>query len=88
MQSLEEVKNYFVYHAPDEDARFLHERINEAFMGLAELLWEMLPPANQGSPDKTVMFRSLIDSRMKANVVVACYIPKPATENPQFSSPQ
>ena len=81
MRSLGEVKNYFVYHAPDEDARFLHERINESFFALAELLWEILPPENQGSPDKTILFRSLIQARMNANLVVACYIPPSVNES-------
>jgi len=76
MRNLEEVQNYFVYHAPTEDQRELYERLNSMWQNVAEMLWETIPPFNQGSPDKTVMFRQLSDMRMQANLVVACYVPR------------
>lgn len=75
MRSLEEVQNYFVYHAPTEEQRDLYERLNSMWQNVAEMLWEVIPPENQPSPDKTVMFRQLSDMRMQANLVVACYVP-------------
>lgn len=80
MRSLEEAKNYFTYHPPTEDQRFTYERINDAFLGLVEFLWEIIPPENQGSPDKTYALRKLSDARMAANMAVACYVPPPNTE--------
>lgn len=73
MRTLEEVLNYFTYHAPDEDARSLHERVGNIFQQVAEILWETVPPFNQGSPDKTVMFRTLSDARISSNMAIACY---------------
>jgi len=75
MRSLEEVQNYFRYHAPDEETRALHERVNDIYLGVVELLWEIVEPKNQGSPDKTVMFRVLSDARMATNMTIACYNP-------------
>lgn len=85
MRTLEEVKNYFAYHAPDENAQMQHERVNHIFLGVVELLWEIIPPFNQGSPDKTVMFRKLSDARMLSNMCIACFVPP--ISNPPLSAP-
>jgi hypothetical protein len=85
MRSFEEVSNYFVYHPPTDEQRELYERLNAMWLSVAELLWELVPPYNQGSPDKTVMFRQLSDMRMQANLAVACFIP-PVNSPPASSS--
>jgi hypothetical protein len=74
VRSFEEVSNYFVYHPPTDEQRELYERLNGMWLSVAEMLWELVPPNNLGSPDKTVMFRHLADMRMQANLAVACYV--------------
>ncbi len=78
MRNWFDVQNYFIYHPPTEDQRFIYERINDAFIGLAEFLWETVEPVNQGSPDKTYAFRKLSDARMAMNMAMACYQPPEA----------
>jgi hypothetical protein len=87
MRSLEEVQNYFVYHAPTEDQRHLYERMNNMWQQVAEMIWEMVPPFNQGSPDKTVVFRELMLTRMLANAAVACFNEPPISGSPEAQGP-
>lgn len=75
MRNLEEVRNYFIYHPPTEEQRFLYERVNAWFINMAEMIWEEIPPFNQSSPDKTVALRRLSDARMGVNMTIACYVP-------------
>lgn len=86
MRTLEDVKNYFTYHAPSPDTIPIHERINDVMLSTAEFLWEIIPPFNAPSPDKTIMFRALSDTRMACNLAVACYT-APVLEDPDAVSP-
>lgn len=72
MRTLEEVENYFSYHAPTPQKKDVHEAINETFLHVARHLWTNIAPFNEGSPDKTYMLRALSDARMAANMAVAC----------------
>ena len=74
MRTLQEAENYFIYHPPTPEQREKYERLNEMWLDTLHVLWQEIPPYNQPSPDKTVMIRQLADMRMKANLVVACYV--------------
>lgn len=96
MRTLQEAENYFVYHAPTPEQRQQYERLNEMWLDTLHVLWDEIPPYGQPSPDKTVMIRQLADMRMKANLVVACYVepeqstlppPQGDIPAPKFSDP-
>jgi hypothetical protein len=88
MRTLDEAKNYFVYHAPNEEQRELYERLNNMWLSVVEMVWELVPPFNQGSPDKTVALRHLSETRMATNMAVACYVPPQEVNDPDvFDKP-
>jgi len=81
MRTLDEARNYFIYHPPTDEQREQFERLNNLWLNVLEMLWHDIPPYGEPSPDKTVMIRQLADMRMKANLVVACYVPPDEVEN-------
>lgn len=77
MRTLEEALNYVQYHAPTEDQTELYERLNNMWKSVIEIIWENVEPRNQGSPDKTIAIRKVIDARMHTSSAIACYVPPP-----------
>lgn len=75
MRTLQEAENYFIYHPPTDEQRAKYEALNDMWLNVLRTLWYNIPPYSSSSPDKTVMIRQLADMRMKANLVVACYVP-------------
>lgn len=75
MRTLDEAMNYFMYHSPDEAQREKYEQMNSMWQDVVVYLWTNIPPYNGPSPDKTLVLRRLSDTRMLANMSIACYVP-------------
>lgn len=75
MRTLDEALNYVEYHKPDEAQTEKYEQLNSMWQDVIVYLWTNLPPYNEGSPDKTLVIRQVIMTRMMANMTIACYVP-------------
>jgi alkanesulfonate monooxygenase SsuD/methylene tetrahydromethanopterin reductase-like flavin-dependent oxidoreductase (luciferase family) len=65
---LEQIDNWFRYHAPKGDQQERYARIRAAAKEFAKILAECTPP----SADQTVAIRKLRECVMVANAAIAC----------------
>ena len=65
--TMDELRNRFLCHAPDQDARYLHGEISDQCLLLADWLVRMLPEGR----DLSLALTHLEDVRMRANAAVA-----------------
>lgn len=63
----EDLRNRFLYHAPDVEARRTHSLISEHCLALAEWLVQELPEGR----DLSLALTHLEDVRMRANAAIA-----------------
>lgn len=68
MISMEEIDNWFTYHAPDETQRIAYVAIREKAKELAQVIIINTPP----SADQTAAIRALRSAVWQANAAIAC----------------
>jgi hypothetical protein len=66
--SIEDLKNRFYYHRPDQVALDMHQRVNDLTFELAVKLTNLLPEGRNLS----LVLTHLEDARMRANAAIAC----------------
>ena len=62
------VKHWFRYHAPDEEAVIMHERVRAAGAGLAEIIVRSCPNGD----DRKRSIAAVREAVMWANAAIAC----------------
>lgn len=65
--SREKLSDIFSYHQPSLDDLEKYNKINEAFLNLAQVIEDTLPDG----PGKTVAIRTLSETRMIANHAIS-----------------
>ena len=65
---IEEIENWFTYHAPDETQQVAYRAIREAAKELARVIVNNSPP----SADQSAAIRHLREAVMTANAAIAC----------------
>lgn len=68
MITLEQLDNWFTYHAPTNDQQIRYVAIRDAARAFAGILIENTPP----SADQTAAIRKLREAVMIANAAIAC----------------
>lgn len=67
-EQIENLNNWFVYHAPTAEQIPRYERIREAAKAFARVLMENTPE----SADQTAALRKVREATMTANASIAC----------------
>ena len=65
---LEQLDNWFTYHAASEEQRALYSQINSKTRELAEFMLLHTPPC----ADRSDAIRQIRNLRMRMNMVIAC----------------
>jgi hypothetical protein len=65
---IEEIENWFTYHAPSAADQVAYVAIREAAKNLAQVIVNNTPP----SADQTAAIRKLREAVMTANASIAC----------------
>jgi hypothetical protein len=64
----EQLRNWFSYHAPNQDQTILYESIREAALMFVSVIVEATPE----SADQTAAVRKVREAVMTANAAIAC----------------
>ena len=76
--TLEEIRNWFIYHAPKGDQASRYEEIRTAAKAFAITVWHNTPAC----PDQTVAIRTIREATMWANAAIACSESEPESRGP------
>lgn len=66
--TVEQIENWFTYHAPSSDDLVAYEKLRNAAKDFAKAINDLVPE----SADKTAAIRKVREATMTANAAIAC----------------